>query len=259
MQRSGNARREGMGSTAGSTLAAPLVDHTNRGAIMSTATLDRTDAREKLLSSLHPIFRECVGEENLRFTLCTPACVNGFIYATDGRILVRRKARPEIEALCESAKPEGRFPNVDFIVKTITAVHPSEKLTCVPQPCELPDCEKCKGSGVLKAFFCNTCSGQGDEECDLGHFHECPRCHGVGEIKEGDKCGKCDGVGKQVYHSEHRVAIGSDTFLSWQLATLLKSHSALLHVRSRKQNKYGIFFMIPGTEIEGVVMPLTVS
>jgi hypothetical protein len=31
---------------------------------------------------------------------------------------------------------------------------------------------------------CETCDGRGDQECDLGHDHECPDCEGSGKIQQ---------------------------------------------------------------------------
>ena len=62
-------------------------------------------------------------------------------------------------------------------------------------------CDYCEGTGVEHRKDCLDCEGQGELECDLGHFHTCTSCDGEGysDASPGDEgvdvcaCAECRG------------------------------------------------------------------
>ena len=67
-----------------------------------------------------------------------------------------------------------------------------------------PPCVECDGTGSVDFVDCWDCDGQGEIECDLGHFHSCKKCFGQGtrEAPDGfedphlEECGDCRGSGR---------------------------------------------------------------
>lgn len=127
--------------------------------------------------------------------LNNPFSIGDFTYASDGRIAVRV---PRLESVGEV---EGA---PDTILKVFTEnLIAFDQATLVPKPPQVADlsCKACKRTG--KVTLCETCGGEGYQECDLGHDHDCEDCDGNGVIavhpggeKDGIECPECDGLGK---------------------------------------------------------------
>lgn len=67
---------------------------------------------------------------------------------------------------------------------------------------EAKPCDKCKGAGTVYVRDCGACGGDGERECEMGHWHDCDDCDGDGQVyvaqgepdAEADVCPKCKGI-----------------------------------------------------------------
>ncbi len=107
----------------------------------------------------------CSTDEN-RPSLALPFFCNGWIYATDGRVIVRvpcdddRFGGGELSSRTDTPDAAALFR----WTKGPAAVGLPSGL---PSPSEVP---------------CPDCEGCGGKECDMGHTHECPKCGGDGVV-----------------------------------------------------------------------------
>lgn len=148
---------------------------------METAT-----ARPKL--DLSP-FCDPHGE---RYSLKKPFLSGGdFVYATDGRILVRTTLD-----VCPADLPTGKVPNNPHeIVEPIEKVRDWEPLPAIV------DCEKCGGVGLA--------------------LHVCDICKGIGSLVVDDNfirvCGECVGVATYTYPCGCEVRFGQSNYAQWYM------------------------------------------
>lgn len=133
------------------------------------------------------ILDQFVAKNDIREFLRTPFNGKAFTYATNGAMAVRM---PRIEG----------FPDNDKIPDSLdryferTAKQEFVKLESIPDVAH-QECEFCGGSGRMT--ICSECNGDGDVECDLGHYHECRACNGKGRVHgNGSECDECEGKGK---------------------------------------------------------------
>ncbi|WP_422928631.1 hypothetical protein [Singulisphaera sp. PoT] len=122
-------------------------------------------SKHPVFDLLPPIFRDCVDEEHHRYSLELPFEMDGHIYATDGRIMVRVAATKEV---CDALpSPDDRkFPKhvADlFVGRDRWETEP------VPTPTldGLDRCPHCEGTGL------QTCP------CCQRHGAICSDCHGT--------------------------------------------------------------------------------
>ena len=111
--------------------------------------------------------------EACRFAIDKPFVVGGFKCGTDSGILVWH---PTDEPDSVTEKP---LPKVLTIIETFSGI-----VCDKPWPESFPDCPTCGASGQTAVFKCLTCGGEGTQECDLGHHHDCPACAGNGYRKK---------------------------------------------------------------------------
>ncbi len=103
--------------------------------------------------------------DETRMAICTPFVLNGWKYATDGRIAVRIPTdEPD-----DSNEPYRR-PNASALFEGFNV----EGL----QSFEIPTLD---GAQVIE---CDSCNGDGCAICDMGHEHECPDCDGDGHYEK---------------------------------------------------------------------------
>lgn len=138
-----------------------------------------------LLDTLDSLFADCTGDEDGHYTLTKPWIRNGFVYATDGKIVVRQAVK---QSDTTGDKPPGDVDR-EFDASTPTG-------QSIPLPdigMELGDrlvCEKCKGKNPSKT--CSECNGKGKHVCPTcSHAKPCRACEGEGE----KYCSACDGEG----------------------------------------------------------------
>lgn len=161
--------------------------------------------------------RECASEPFLR--------PDGFLYATDGRIVVR--CRPSLDA--------------DFKEMEITTESAWETVDWD----QLQECEFPSGFDPFQDHSgpCAKCEGTGGVECQYHHTHECPDCMGSG-ILENHRCIPVrlrDGSIRVFHEKRARLALQMPGCLFW----------ATEHVGSP-----GVFrWEDDGIACEGLLMP----
>lgn len=200
-------------------------------------------------TDLHPIFDASCDPEWSRNDLHRPFEVDGYIYATDGRIVVRCKATPETAAAYSS---EGRkVPRSVISLFDDKAGEP----VAMPDASGFPFCGRCQGKGELHQQECPKCQGSGEVECPrCGHEEDCEECDGEGVVFGGPTPHRCpDCIGTGVAKNPIRVGGLSNPMNAVYLKILLV-HGATLYAPSAT-----LFVPIPftvGDDIEGRVMPM---
>ena len=202
-----------------------------------------------LLDTLDPIFADCLGDEDGRYTLTKPWIdTTGFVYATNGSILVRQptkrtcpgdgRAPPNAARLFDQSKPIGKPITLPDIGPEL-----GDKLIC----------ETCKGKDSTKT--CNKCDGTGYHSCPTcKHKKPCRDCEGEGEWC----CSGCGGEGtikrdRQSIrlHPKHEFGL-ADYYVS-----LLQRHG-IATVR-RTDSADGPGFRFCKGKIEGLVLQMTLG
>lgn len=192
-------------------------------------------------TQLHPIFRACCREpdDRFRYKISEPFSEGEFIYATDGRICVRRR---------------GEWDNGERCVPPIAnLLNDFDKSRYVDEPCDVTvlepeetNCDTCDGTGCFKE--CGVCDGMGEIECsECGSYVDCYECDG----DESGPCPDCGATGRVMKHVPCPIG---DTFISSKYARLLTAHGAQMYPSREAPNK-PIYFII-GPDIEGLVMPV---
>jgi hypothetical protein len=131
-----------------------------------------------------------------------PILRDGWVYATNGHIMVRVPWAEDIDAV-ESAIPKG----MSFLLDT------NRRDTYVEFPA-IPPAEACAScSGFGSAYKCPNC-GRTGEFCRGDEEYQCKRCAGSGQVDAGDEanvvpCDACEGTGKWLYQP---VQVGGTRF-----------------------------------------------
>jgi hypothetical protein len=216
---------------------------------------DATTDTAAVFALLHPIFRECVDPEAVRYDLSLPRPIGEHVYATDGTIAVRIKATPEILAAIPPLDSSKRFP------QSVPMVFDGEWMA---EPAPLPDlsaapvCSTCKGKRHLKKWRCSECDGEGETICDCcGQDTVCRECNGKGS-SPGGPCPDCAGIGIDCAARMGPEIVGGVT-LSWRFVEMFTRHRASIYLPvdpGPPSNRKALRFTLPG-DIEGVVMPLS--
>jgi hypothetical protein len=172
--------------------------------------------------SLPQIFNRCVAEECGRFRLTSPFESGGYYVATNGRICVRM---PKAAALVDLPPlgPGEKVPDIGQLEWTRDLYMAAACPFIVPEQ---------------QFDFCRKCAGGGNVQCEYGHVHECPRCGGAGTIPE---------------HKHVRLERGLK--LRYQDADMLKRFGCEVYLRTDLTARGPLRFDIPGTQIEGLIMP----
>lgn len=130
-----------------------------------------------LFANLPAIFRESVSSAGTaRYGTHLPFVQDGYVVATNGRILVRTPATmPLLPAWTEVATEtvEGRRR-----VPRCAAVWPTPDRLAEVAAIMLGDLAKIPATAP-----CDRCGGKGYRECDIGHEHDCDSCDGAGHQK----------------------------------------------------------------------------
>jgi hypothetical protein len=221
-----------------------------------------------VLDALPPIFRDCVGDEHVGsgagLFFGYPFAIGDHVYATDGRIVVRTGADPDVADLLPAA-PEGRrFPRADRPDKDGSdRWAPDREAGPTPPPAldALPKCPECGGRGYFAvASPCPACGGEGDEPCPhCGEPSPCRRCSGRGRIPAGT-CVACFGSGIDE-DSPGFAEVGGGIVLGTGHLAILRRHGAVLYLprtAERGGRPMPVRFVVPGSPgVEGLVMPMT--
>ncbi len=199
------------------------------------------DARTMItepITELPPIFAEFCTTELYRYT--KPFSEDGFAYATNGRILVRMPFAGTLESQ-DPPKAAQLFRAWSGSGTPIEPVFTETEGVCV----------SCNGAKVVSD--CEICYGDGEvfSETQQNYF-PCGTCQGCGSIADenGNKCGHCQGFGLDA----KGVTLGA-TNINRNYVALLQSHGKPLFYLNDTP-KLAIRFVLVGTDIEGLVMPM---
>lgn len=202
----------------------------------------------ELLDTLDPIFADCTGDEDGRYTLTKPWVRKGVVYATNGSIVVRQST---------SWDDTTDYPSPNDAPQLFDGSKPTGKAIALPDigP-ELGDglvCEKCKATDSTK--MCSECKGEGVHICPTcEHEKPCRACEGEGK----QRCCGCDGEGtiertRRSVKLRPKDKIGLADFYVW----LLRRHE--IRTVRMAGTADGIGFRFRKGTIEGLVLGMTLG
>ena len=188
--------------------------------------------------------------------LSHPFSLGEFTYATDGRVAVRISR-------IETVEENEQAP--DTILKVFSDnLRALDQSISVPKPPQVDEvrCKACRTTG--KVTLCQTCAGEGYQECDLGHEHDCEDCDGNGVVpafgdgKDDIECSECAGMGKMPDTPQgFRTGVIIDGKVCVALGYLTKLHAlpaATWSIDHRATEQDPIPFWFDGGE--GILMPM---
>lgn len=188
-------------------------------------------------------------DKNGRAGINKPFKKDGYIWATNGKWLVRIKESVELTTEDTSKINVNQF-------KWSVADNPDLKWLDVPSvekdTCYNP-CSKCNGTGKVR--LCDTCKGSGEHECECGDLHTCRDCNGDGTATFGDEAVCEDCYGGKVANYDSFLDIGNNRFANWFIYELQQVLGKLQIV----DTEYGIpvYFRFAGGD--GYAMPMRKS
>jgi len=170
----------------------------------------------------------------------------GYLYATDGRIVVRR---------VEEGPDAKNIPRVDDAFSKNTAQSWS------PFVVDIPLCESCGGNIRKLTDQCPICDGDGEcEECDgegekqcscCDKMSDCDECGGLGDCPECNGTGACDPYVEQCYDCKNSPIAFSDGFIARLYASIV---AKLPNVEWSGCSGNGLMIAFRSGEIEGRLM-----
>lgn len=121
-----------------------------------------------------------IGDDELRPWMNKPFFQDGFTYSSDAHIAIAIPQNLGYEVL--------EKPNIG---RVFTADNPCNILVDIEEikatmNINIPNIEEV----ITKYTNCVSCNGEGGEECNLDHWHDCEDCDGDGEITSKHKTGK---------------------------------------------------------------------
>lgn len=131
------------------------------------------------------------------------AVIDGFVYASDGRIVVRHKVEADFVL-----PPEPEY--CEPLPETMPSLFGGKCIgngTLPPCSRQMVPCRECGGRG--KGGECRECRGSRTVVCEYGHTHDCPDCDGIPATKDAP-CAICDGTG-EVEDCDARIALVTTT------------------------------------------------
>jgi hypothetical protein len=193
-----------------------------------------TDEREAVFALLPLIFRKCTTEDaNKKYDLTLPFAIGDYVYATDGRIGVRKRVTREVDAALVRIERKGLFPR--SIVEMFDERFASEG-TPIPDLSTAPVCLRCNGLGQVHGLFCDNC---GDFMPHPAVTSECQECYGSGIVDGGI----------------NGLILADHVEISYRFLKIIRDAGGVIHLPLNGDNKYRTFFRCSdGTE--GIVMPL---
>jgi hypothetical protein len=193
-----------------------------------------SDEREAVFALLPPIFRKCTGDEtSKKHDLTLPFVIGEYVYATDGRIGVRKRVTHEVDSLLVRIERKGLFPRL--IVEMFDEPFASEG-TPIPDLSTLPRCATCDGCGKVHGLYCDNC---GDFMPHPAVTSECQDCCGSGIAGAAN----------------NGLILADHVDISYRFLKIIRDAGGVIHLPINGENKYRTMFRCPdGTE--GIVMPL---
>lgn len=207
-----------------------------------------------ILAKLPPVFAACLdkGDVNPRFDLTCPAVFGEYVYATDGRVAVRMPCDPELAKEIDAAREGTRCPRIPDVFSGEWSDEP----LAMPTDFTAATCERCQGKGVSDTTTCKTCKGEGYYECfECGQDVRCDECRGKGEATYKGrefKCEYCDGTGQ---NGMTKISCGP-VHIAYRFLSIVRDAGAVLYPAKEMPAKNAVLWRVPGTDIEGLVMPI---
>ncbi len=194
---------------------------------------------------LPPIFAACCGEATDMARYQKPFPLNGFTYATDGRIVVRIAGEhvPAIKdpTAADTVPWDGtRLPPV--------ALTRSDDATI--------KCSECGGDGKSHRRECDECAGTGMDEClSCGHDCDCEECKGTGWIGSDSTDATCEECGGKGVVRNTKGSVNYGAFhLSSHYGNLLLDHG-VTHVEPDAAGPSNRPVLFRLGEVVGMLMP----
>jgi len=183
-------------------------------------------------STLHTIFFEVCGERSDRYDLSQPYAWGGFMYATNGHIMVRCKRVDFGTDFCNGKVPDpSKITGDDGVPR---------RLLPIPECNESKPCDACDGSGLITS---------GLLECECG---ECFQIKLNGQNLAYD-CLECAAKGSQPNDEAILVAESPKIYFQARYLALIRRHGV------REFNvpfKYPDIATFSGDGFEGWLMPM---
>jgi hypothetical protein len=179
-----------------------------------------------------------------------PWVCDGWRYATDGRIVIRRPTY-------ENEVPREHFPSCS-VPKVFDGFPACEHAITFSDEKQEVKCEACRGVGMMTET-CGTCEGSGNHVCVCGRRHKCGVCGGKGYTKKvpHEECPVCLGKRRLAFPADQFIF--GNLFSGIYLGRIIKYLPApCLHSRSRTPQQIardGLPF-VAGC-YQGILMPLS--
>lgn len=174
--------------------------------------------------------RFCAPEGDYR-GIDKPIRRNGYIFATNGHLLVRVTDNPDIEC----ATSHAELPTLESIAQEVSALTQYKPLQIqLPAP---SICSACNGHG--KVNVCNVCDGKGEFRHGC-HDYDCKECDGGGRFASANgtkACTHCDGTG---YDPHQRVIVEGDAGFARHYLSLLMAVPGIEFSVNDKEPENGI-------------------
>ncbi len=174
-------------------------------------------------------------KEKTNFRLGEPFRIDGYLYATNGHILIRVKSEG-------TNTVRAGIPDVRGLVKP----RPVGAMKAVGKIEGTASCSQCDGLGMIgPAGECDECHGRGDELCGCcDNYTVCKKCDGSGKLDGAEKCGRCNGTGDiQVEHVDIGVEDGA---IRHDVFDLLNSLPGLRIQKKIKDKSQYVYFSFDG-------------
>ena len=191
----------------------------------------------------HPIFDDCMADEDSYYGLNCLQVKDGWQYASDGRIAVRER--------CNDPDTINK-KTIDWNHAFVGGTYRNEP-TLIPSTnydLEPSTCNKCNGKSV-HSTECPDCEGYGTIECiECEHERECEKCDATGKI---GACSECDNKGIKLA-APVTIQLEDSYGIADRYLALLAKYNANLYLPVSLNDRTSAKFTI-GKSIEGRVMP----
>lgn len=212
-------------------------------ATTALASLAKQYGGDRVFDLLPPIFRAaCKTADSALYGIQKPWLEGQFAYATDGRIMVRKRLDDSTASVLAVVAPTAhrRVPKGEEFYATPREFRP------ISTPYKTPAkafaiCQDCQGFG---RFFAPEDLWENDP--DESYEPECEECDGTGITKIRDRIDIIEGFTLQTYYVALIAHYGVELFLPVDLS----------YEKGRKEEQSPCRITITKQEVEGFLMPM---
>jgi hypothetical protein len=205
--------------------------------------------------TLPPIVLACADPSCTRYPIGLPWHKDGYIYATDGVILVRTRVDEGADYSAYDFDKSRRSINATSCIGAWGGQ--SEEPADIPDPGERQHtpCRQCESTGLV--CLCEEFRGEGRVTCDsCGHCDKCHVCCGrcvlAGPHDDAVPCAYCDGTGK-VEIARENLHVKDGWWIADKYARLLREHG-VTQLFPPLSSRFPARFVTPDGKVEGWVM-----